>query len=91
MHLFCVNLHSSKQHICSVVEYTICWSERAICWSNTIRGAQAVWNAYVASMRQAGFKPDVPMYVASGLLTYGASDGEDVASSFELLLACWPG
>ncbi len=36
---------------------------------------QAVWNAYVQSMRQACFTPDTPMYVASGLLTYGANNG----------------
>lgn len=34
---------------------------------------QAVWTAYVASMRQAGFTDSLPMYAASGLLTYGAS------------------
>lgn len=34
---------------------------------------QAVWAAYVASMRQAGFTDGLPMYAASGLLTYGAS------------------
>ena len=44
-------------------------------WSQIMGGPEAVWNAYVASMRQAGFTSDVPMYVASGLLTYGASDG----------------
>lgn len=44
------------------------------------RGLQAVWNAYVGSMRQAGFTANVPMYVASGLLTYGANDGEQSVS-----------
>ena len=39
--------------------------------------AQAVWNAYVLSMRQAGFTSAVPMYAASGLLTYGASEDMD--------------
>jgi len=38
---------------------------------------QAVWNAYVLSMRQAGFTAAVPMYAASGLLTYGASEDMD--------------
>ena len=38
---------------------------------------QAVWNAYVLSMRQAGFTSAVPMYAASGLLTYGASEDMD--------------
>ena len=33
-----------------------------------------MWSAYVVSMRQAGFSDRVPMYAASGLLTYGASD-----------------
>ncbi len=39
-----------------------------------------MWNAYVGSMRQAGFTANVPMYVASGLLTYGANDGEQSVS-----------
>lgn len=42
---------------------------------NNCCNPQAVWNAYVGSMRQAGFTADIPMYVASGLLTYGANDG----------------
>jgi hypothetical protein len=43
----------------------------------------------VGSMRQAGFTSDVPMYVASGLLTYGANDGEQGAESLQLELgAC---
>lgn len=48
--------------------------------SQDFRGLQAVWNAYVGSMRQAGFTANVPMYVASGLLTYGANDGEQSVS-----------
>lgn len=43
-------------------------------WSQIMGGPEAVWNAYVGSMRQAGFTANVPMYVASGLLTYGAND-----------------
>ena len=34
----------------------------------------------MGSMRQAGFTANVPMYVASGLLTYGANDGEQSVS-----------
>ena len=37
---------------------------------------QVVWHGYVQSMRQALFSADLGLYVASGLLTYGANDGE---------------
>mmetsp|Transcript_3827 Transcript_3827/g.11047 ORF Transcript_3827/g.11047 Transcript_3827/m.11047 type:complete len:533 (-) Transcript_3827:775-2373(-) len=43
-------------------------------WAQIMGGPEALWNAYVQAMRQAGFSRDTPMYVASGLLTYGASD-----------------
>lgn len=36
---------------------------------------QALWNEYVQAMQRGGFSADTPMYVASGLLTYGANDG----------------
>ena len=48
------------------------WSRRGC-----VLCTQAVWNAYVLSMRQAGFTAAVPMYAASGLLTYGASEDMD--------------
>ena len=36
---------------------------------------QAVWSAYVAGMQEAGFTDDTPVYMASGLLTYGDNTG----------------
>ena len=36
---------------------------------------QVVWHGYVQAMRQAGFSGDLVLYVASGLLTYGANEG----------------
>ncbi len=36
---------------------------------------QALWNEYVQAMQRGGFSADTPMYVASGLLTYGANEG----------------
>ncbi len=36
---------------------------------------QVVWRNYIQAMRQAGFGAGVGVYVASGLLTYGASKG----------------
>ena len=50
---------------------------------------QAVWNAYVLSMRQAGFTAAVPMYAASGLLTYGASeDMEHIIATLQAAGLC---
>ncbi len=40
-----------------------------------LHGAQVVWRKYIQAMRQAGFGAGVGVYVASGLLTYGASQG----------------
>ena len=37
--------------------------------------AQAIWTAYLADMRQLKFSGDTPVYMASGLLSYGATDG----------------
>lgn len=42
-------------------------------WATILGGTQAVWDGYVSSMRAAGFNATTPLYVASGLLTYGAS------------------
>ncbi len=39
---------------------------------------QVVWHGYVQAMRQAGFTGDLVLYVASGLLTYGANDGASI-------------
>ncbi len=38
-------------------------------------GVQVVWRNYIQAMRQAGFGLGVGVYVASGLLTYGANEG----------------
>ena len=37
---------------------------------------QVVWHNYIMAMQKAGFSPDLGLYAASGLLTYGASAGE---------------
>ena len=36
---------------------------------------QVVWANYVDAMKQAGFSAGQGLYIASGLLTYGANDG----------------
>ena len=36
---------------------------------------QVIWNNYIDAMRQAGFSSSTGVFVASGLLTYGASQG----------------
>lgn len=42
---------------------------------------QVVWRGYVQSMLQASFTSDLVLYAASGLLTYGANDGESLTVS----------
>ena len=42
---------------------------------------QVVWNNYIQAMRQAGFSSAMGVYVASGLLTYGASQGAHTIST----------
>jgi hypothetical protein len=37
---------------------------------------QVVWEKYIEAMKLAGFDSTQGLYIASGLLTYGASDGE---------------
>lgn len=37
--------------------------------------AQVIWDRYVRAMQDAGFSDSIGVYVASGLLTYGASRG----------------
>ncbi len=44
---------------------------------------QVVWRNYLKAMRQAGFSAGVGVYVASGLLTYGASQGTPLLGSRE--------
>lgn len=44
---------------------------------------QVVWRNYLKAMRQAGFSAGVGVYVASGLLTYGASQGTPLLGSHE--------
>ncbi len=52
---------------------------------------QAVWRNYVQAMRQAGFSAGVGVYVASGLLTYGASQGAPLLAPMDLpTTACLP-
>ena len=36
---------------------------------------QAVWDAYMAAMQRARFDKHTPLYVASGLLSYGDLKG----------------
>lgn len=40
---------------------------------------QVIWSNYIDAMRQAGFSSGTGVYVASGLLTYGASQGNPTA------------
>ena len=42
-------------------------------WTNIMGGTQAIWDGYVSAMRSLGFNATTPIYVASGMLTYGAS------------------
>ena len=37
---------------------------------------QVLWEGYAAAMQQAGFDNQTPLYAASGLLTYGATQGK---------------
>ncbi len=45
---------------------------------------QVVWRNYVHAMREAGFSAGVGVYVASGLLTYGASKGSPLLAQMNL-------
>lgn len=55
---------------CSKEAWNACWvvSTPSPCM-------QVIWNNYIHAMRQAGFSSGTGVYVASGLLTYGASQG----------------
>jgi hypothetical protein len=37
--------------------------------------SQVVWQGYISTMRSVGFNASTRVYVASGMLTYGASGG----------------
>ncbi|KAL4423902.1 hypothetical protein ABPG75_001203 [Micractinium tetrahymenae] len=41
-------------------------------WFIILGGPQVVWNMYREKMHEAGFEPTLPLYVATGLLSYGA-------------------
>eukprot|EP00887_Chlorella_sp_A99_P002549 scaffold6.g2549.t1 len=42
-------------------------------WAMIMGGQQVVWHGYIKTMRQVGFDNATRLYVASGMLTYGAS------------------
>ena len=44
-----------------------------------VTNVQVIWDRYVRAMQEARFSESVGVYVASGLLTYGASQGEGIA------------
>lgn len=64
-----------QRYMVSCTHCTVPREALLISVTHSVGALQALWNAYVQAMRQAGFSRDTPMYVASGLLTYGASDG----------------
>lgn len=37
---------------------------------------QVIWHLYKQAMKEAGFSAPTGLYIASGVLTYGADDGE---------------
>ncbi|KAL4423672.1 hypothetical protein ABPG75_000973 [Micractinium tetrahymenae] len=42
-------------------------------WAAIMGGQQVVWQGYISTMRGVGFNSTTRIYVASGMLTYGAS------------------
>ena len=42
-------------------------------WAMIMGGQQVVWHGYIKTMKQVGFDNATRLYVASGMLTYGAS------------------
>ena len=42
-------------------------------WAEILGGRAALWEGYLSAARAAGFDRATPLYVASGLLSYGAS------------------
>lgn len=45
---------------------------------------QVMWSNYVDTMREAGFNGGQGLYIASGLLTYGAKEGNYTISAHQL-------
>ncbi|KDD71689.1 hypothetical protein H632_c4559p0, partial [Helicosporidium sp. ATCC 50920] len=41
-------------------------------WAIIMGGKGVIWDLYLAYLREARFGPDAPLYVATGLLSYGA-------------------
>ncbi|KAK9827655.1 hypothetical protein WJX81_004166 [Elliptochloris bilobata] len=54
-------------------------------WSAIMGGEAVIWHNYIQAMSQAGFSAGVGVYVASGLLTYGAS--QEMADIIKTLTA----
>ncbi|KAK9827681.1 hypothetical protein WJX81_007940 [Elliptochloris bilobata] len=54
-------------------------------WAEIMGGEGALWHSYIQAMKQANFSAGVSVYVASGLLTYGAS--QEMAHVVEVLTA----
>ncbi len=52
------------------------------CLRSMARLVQVVWEKYIEAMQVAGFNPHQGLYIASGLLTYGASEGEPSSGRF---------
>ena len=44
-------------------------------WAAIMGGQQVVWQGYISTMREVGFNSTTRIYVASGMLSYGASGG----------------
>lgn len=51
---------------------------------------QVVWRKYMETMHHATFDDQTDLYVASGLLTYGASDGQLLVDSCAAALTASP-
>ena len=55
-----------------------------------VHHVQALWQGYATAMQKAEFAASVPLYAASGLLTYGATEGGALPSLTSLLLHTYP-
>lgn len=55
---------------------------------------QVLWEGYAAAMQEAGFDDQTPLYAASGLLTYGATQGTlppaPEPGTYHLQVGCFP-
>jgi hypothetical protein len=51
-------------------------------------GVQVIWHLYKQAMVQANFNASTGLYIASGLLTYGASEGMWIAFPTLMLASC---